>query len=227
LTDFTGFPRQTLTFLGALRRTNTKAWFDEHRADYLRYWLDPARAFVVAAGEALQDLAPVVADPRVNGSIFRINRDTRFSNGVPPYRDYVDFWFWEGGSRRTAPSGFYFRLSPDGIGLGAGIHGFDRDRLSAYRAAVVDPKAGPALSRAVTRLRRAGFEVQGEHYRRTPRGFEATNERRAQMLRHRALWIGNEHPPAAIVHSPELIARAFGEWKRMAPLHRWLVDHVG
>ena len=31
MTDFTGFPKQTLTFLRVLGRNNTKAWFDAHR----------------------------------------------------------------------------------------------------------------------------------------------------------------------------------------------------
>jgi uncharacterized protein (TIGR02453 family) len=102
MTGFAGFPPATLRFLGDLAENNTKAWFDEHRADYESNWVAPAKAFVSAAGEALTDLAPrIEAQPRVNGSIFRVNRDTRFSKDKSPYKDHLDFWFWEG-ERRSA-----------------------------------------------------------------------------------------------------------------------------
>ena len=226
MTDFTGFPKQTLTFLRALGRNNTKAWFDAHRADYDHYWVEPAKDFVVAAGHALQRIAPVEAAPRVNGSIFRINRDIRFSKDKTPYKDHLDFWFWEG-SRKTAPSGFYLRITPDTVGVGAGAHGFDRDRLAAYRAAVVDPKAGAALSRAVTSIGKAGYEVKGEHYKTIPTGFAPKNERQAKLLRHRALWIGEDHAVSPVLHTPEIVGWAIEAWTPMKPIHRWLTDRLG
>lgn len=224
--DFTGFPKQTLTFLRGLRRNNSKAWFDEHRSDYERYWVEPAKDFVGAAGTALRKVAPISAEPRVNGSIFRINRDIRFSKDKTPYKDHLDFWFWEG-ERKTAASGFYLRISPDGVGIGAGAHGFDRDRLAAYRAAVVDPKSGPALSRAVTRVTKAGCDVEGETYKTTPRGFEPRNDRQEQMLRYSALWIGEDYPLSPALQSPEFVDWAIERWKTMKPIHRWLVDSLG
>jgi len=226
MADFTGFPKQTLTFLRGLRRNNTKAWFDAHRADYDRYWVAPAKDFVVAVGKAVRPIAPVEAEPRINGSIFRVNRDVRFSKDKTPYKDHLDFWFWEG-TRKTAPSGFFLRVSPDGVGIGVGAHGFDRDRLGAYRCAVVDPKSGAALSRAVTAVTKAGYAVEGQTYKQTPRGFEPKNERQEQMLRHSALWIGEDHELSPLVHRAELVDWAVGEWKQMKPIHRWLVDHVG
>ena len=49
--------------------------------------MEPAREFVIALGERLRQLAPnVMADPRVNKSIFRIYRDTRFSKYVTQLR---------------------------------------------------------------------------------------------------------------------------------------------
>jgi uncharacterized protein (DUF2461 family) len=55
----------------------------------------------------------------VLGSIFRINRDTRFSKDKRPYKDHLDFWFWEG-DRKAASSGLFARVSPDGVIVGAG-----------------------------------------------------------------------------------------------------------
>jgi len=56
------------------------AWFDAHRAEYERGYLAPALAFIAAMDAPLRRLNPTIrAEPRVNGSLFRINRDVRFS----------------------------------------------------------------------------------------------------------------------------------------------------
>lgn len=60
MADFEGFPEQTLTFLRRLSRNNTKEWFDDRRGHYDAYWVEPAKDFVVAAGEALAKFAPDV-----------------------------------------------------------------------------------------------------------------------------------------------------------------------
>jgi uncharacterized protein (DUF2461 family) len=77
---FGGFPPETIRFLRELRVNNRKDWFDAHRSDYEGYWVTPAKAFVVAGRERLAELVPEIRpEPRVLGSIFRINRDTRFA----------------------------------------------------------------------------------------------------------------------------------------------------
>jgi uncharacterized protein (DUF2461 family) len=80
---FLGFSPETLVFYSELAINNNKAWFDAYRKDYDNCVLEPSREFVIAIGERLRELAPkVMADPRINKSIFRIYRDTRFSKYV-------------------------------------------------------------------------------------------------------------------------------------------------
>lgn len=226
MTEFDGFPKKTLGFLRGLSRNNEKTWFDAHRADYERYYLEPAQGFVVAAGEALRRLQPALsAEPRVNGSIFRINRDIRFTADKHPYKDYLDLWFWEG-ERQTAVSGFYFRLTTKSLGLGAGAHRFDRDRLGEYRDAVVDPKAGPSLKRAVGATQKAGWPVEGEHFKRTPSGYDATGETE-RLLRFNALWTGMDEEIPNALYGPELVDYCLERWRRLIPIHRWLVRSLG
>jgi uncharacterized protein (TIGR02453 family) len=136
MTAFAGFPPETIGFLRQLRANNRKDWFDAHRSKYEAFWLAPAKAFVVAAGQQLAELAPGIrAEARVLGSILRINRDTRFARGAGPYKDHLDFWFWEG-ERRHAVSGFFARLTPEVFGVGAGCHGLHPEQLTQFRQAV-------------------------------------------------------------------------------------------
>ncbi len=224
MAEFTGFPKQTLTFLADLSANNSKDWFVAHRDEYEAFWVEPAKQFVEAAGEALTDLAPdVEAQPRVNGSIFRINRDVRFSKDKSPYKDHLDFWFWEG-ERRSAVSGFYMRITPNQLGIGVGAHGFDKDRLAAYRRAVVNAETGSTLVAAVESVEKAGWPVKGEKYKLLPRGFEAADPHQERLLRHGALWCGEDIEAPPSLHSRRLVSYAMNRWTKLEPLHRWLVD---
>lgn len=222
---YDGFPKETVAFLRAIDRNNTKNWFEDHRSDYDKYWLEPAREFVEAVSARLQKIAPVVADPRVNGSIFRINRDVRFSKDKTPYKNHLDFWFWEG-ERRRAVTGFYMRIGPKNLGVGAGSHSLRKEHLTTYRDRVVDREAGVALAKAVKSVERAGFPVSGEHYKTVPRGYEPANEVQVRLLRHNALWCGTDVPIPEQLYSRDIVSHVIATWRKLAPIHRWLATNV-
>ena len=131
---FRGFSKKTASFFKNLKKNNDKLWFDAHRDDYEKNVQDPAREFVIAMGEKLSIIAPdIVADPRVNKSLFRIYRDARFSRDKTPYKTHMGIWMWEGDLKRMENSGFYFQLDPPHIGFGAGQYLFPKDQLPLYR----------------------------------------------------------------------------------------------
>jgi uncharacterized protein (TIGR02453 family) len=225
MTQFTGFGAKTRKFLRDLGRNNEKAWFDAHRAEYEQYYLEPAKAFVEVVGPKLEKFAPnIVWDPRVNGSIFRVNRDIRFSTDKTPYRDHIDLWFWEG-QRRTAVSGFFLRIRDKSIHLGAGSHGFSKELLVSYRRALADEEAAKSLASLTKRLERAGYELGGKTYKKPPRGFASRAVARDLVL-HSALWVSAERRSPPELASSRFAAYCAREWKKMAPLHRWLAEEV-
>ncbi len=80
---FHGFPPEAITFFNHLQDNNNKPWFDVHKPDYQKYVMDPAQGFIEEMGAKLKQLSPGIhADPRINRSIFRIYRDTRFLKDV-------------------------------------------------------------------------------------------------------------------------------------------------
>jgi uncharacterized protein (TIGR02453 family) len=105
---FTGFPPSGIDFLADLAADNTKAYFDANRETYAHDVAAPLRALVVAVGQRLRDRAgrDVCFEPAVGKSLFRINRDTRFSADKTPYHPWVDAIWWAGlpDARRAPPS---------------------------------------------------------------------------------------------------------------------------
>lgn len=220
---FEGFPKQTLTFLRGLTKNNDKEWFDAHRDEYDQFYIAPAKAFVAAMGEQLTKLSPgVQAEPKVNGSIFRINRDVRFSKDKTPYKNHLDLWFWEGEDRKQGSSGFYFRLLPTQVMLGTGMHGFPKPVLESYRAAVDDDATGKKLVALQKKLAKAGYPLEGPGYKKVPRGYDADHPR-AELLKFDRLHCGITLKLGPELHTRKFVTACSAHWKKMNPLHQWLL----
>ncbi len=220
--NFSGFPKECIKFFKDLSKNNNKAWFDEHKPEYEKFVLSPARDFVFHMGERLKEIAPgIVADPRVNKSIFRIYRDTRFSKDKTPYKDHLGIFFWQGALPKMECSGFYFHLQASGLMLGVGIHCFSKSLIKVYRDSVVDAKMGPSLVKAVNEVSKNGYEIGGERYKRIPRGYDP-NHKNAQYLLHDGLWASWSSAPPKELGSEKIVDLCFDKFKDMAPLHKWL-----
>lgn len=221
---FTGFGDDTIEFLTQLFAHNEKPWFDANRGAYETAYLERAKDFITAIGPDLRALSPrVQAVPRVNGSIFRINRDVRFSKDKTPYKDHLDLWFWEG-ERKTAVSGFFFRLTRDSLILGAGAHMMSPVRLKAFRGALAQEDARARLLDSVARIEAAGLSLHGQGYKRPPRGWAATGDRADRLALHKALFTDETGPHPASLGTAGFVDHCMSVFQRAAPLHRWLID---
>lgn len=88
------FISTVVRFLRRLEKNNTRDWFKEHQAEYENLVLKPAQEFVFLIGKELEEFVPnIIADPKINRSIFRLNRDTRFRNDKAPYKTNLGIFF--------------------------------------------------------------------------------------------------------------------------------------
>lgn len=222
--DFTGFAPQTVTWLKALKQHNNKEWFAAHRADYDAYVLNPARAFVTAMGRSLQELSPnIIAVPKIDRSIFRINRDTRFSADKSPYKTHIGIYFWEGIRPKMECPGYYFHLEPPNLMLGVGLYRLPQNLLTAYRKAVVHPELGAELTDIIQELsRHPDITLGGQHYKRIPAGYDDSHPN-ADLLKHNGLFAGRDMTIPSELYSAELVELCRSQFQRMQKLHQWLV----
>ena len=225
--EFNGFSKETIQFYRDLEQNNNKLWFEAHKNDFEHYVMDPAKDFVVTLGTSLQTIAPEVhADPRVNKSIFRIYRDTRFSKDKSPYKTNLALWFWVGNKAKFESPGYYFHLDAQKLMLGAGIHTFSKELLKAYREAVVQPQLGASLPLALQDLSKKGdYNIGGKHYKRIPRGYDQ-DQANAELLLYNGLTVGIESDIPEAFFSKELVAYCMERYKEMAPVVDWLSQMV-
>jgi uncharacterized protein (TIGR02453 family) len=225
---FSGFSKKTVTFLQDLAANNNRDWFMVHRPEYEAMVLEPAKAFVRAMGERLRRLSPEInADPRPDGSLFRIYRDTRFSTDKSPYKIHLGIFFWEGKGPRMECSGYYFHLEPPTLMLGAGLYVFSRPLLERFRKAAVDPEYGDELTAIAGNIvSRPGFSLGGKHYKRLPPGTDPAHPN-AELLLHNGLYAGWETKIPAEFYSSSLIDYCWERFCPLEPLHRWLTELIG
>lgn len=223
---FPGFPKETAAFLAGIAEHNDKDWFAANRALYEAGYVEPARAFVEAVGPALRKISPEVQfEPKIGGSIMRVNRDIRFSRDKRPYKDHLDIMFWHGERKGWTNPGFFLRLTAKDVWLGAGMHHFENELLTRYRDAVVDERAGRALAAAIRKVEAAGDYAVGSMPRKSvPRGYDKDHPR-AQYL----LWEGlpaMAQMTLAEAMKPDFADKALAHFRNTWPIGKWLMDEI-
>jgi uncharacterized protein (TIGR02453 family) len=189
-------PKGALTFLSGLEKNNNKAWFTAHKSDYDEYLLEPLKFLVMGMGAAFSKKLPGLNyNPKINGSIFRIYRDVRFSKDKRPYKTNAGVFLWAGPAKKLACPGIYFHLEAKSVMLGSGIYMISKESLDRYRKHV--SRKGAALAKAIAKAEKAGFEVGGERLKRVPSGFDP-DHKYAELLKMKGLWVGKTYPSSKV-----------------------------
>jgi len=216
--SFQGFGPQAIPFLKALGFHQTKEWFEANRATYESELRGPM-------GDLVEDLAlafkqaglPFQGDRK--RSLFRINRDVRFSKDKSPYKTNAGAVMTRQGSK-SEPGLFYFHVSPEGCFTAAGFYDPEPQQLANLRAAMArDPKA---WKRMLAKLAKAGLAPSNDYsLTRLPRGFEATDdEELAAGLKMKSIVVMKPISDKLIA-SPKLIPELTSFARDALPLLEW------
>ena len=168
----TYFSDKTFRFLRALARNNSREWFNDHRKDYEQHLKEPFQALITDLAPDLLAISPHYrADPRGNGgSLFRIHRDTRFSNDKTPYKTWGGARFFHARSKQVPAPSFYLHVQPGNSFLGAGIWHPDPVTLKKVRDAILADSTG--WKRAITQTVRGRCTLGGDSLKKVPRGYD-------------------------------------------------------
>ncbi|MBS7455799.1 DUF2461 domain-containing protein [Coralloluteibacterium stylophorae] len=166
----TYFTDKTFRFLRGLARNNDRTWFQAHKADYERHLREPMLQLITDLQPGLAAISPHFrADPRrVGGSLFRIQRDTRFANDKSPYKTWAAARLFHERAREVHAPGFYFHVDAGGGYAGGGLWQPDAPTLRRLRDFLLEnPTAWTEATAGIGREAAWG----GETLKRPPRGF--------------------------------------------------------
>ncbi|HUQ79938.1 MAG TPA: DUF2461 domain-containing protein [Gemmatimonadaceae bacterium] len=224
------FTPAALRFLRGLAKNNNKEWFEAHRDEYESEVREPMRDLIGEMNAKLTAVAPEIGgDPK--RSVFRINRDIRFSKDKSPYKTHAACWFHHkraesrvGSEAEGGSAGFYFHLEPGKSMVGAGLWMPPRPQLNKLRDAIAKDPAGFAKMAKGLEKRFDGLSDEAM-LTRMPRGF-AEDHPAAKWLRYQSFTSGRMLKDADVTSSnlPTLLARDFAG---LVPLVRWLNSALG
>ncbi|SNS96643.1 TIGR02453 family protein [Ekhidna lutea] len=110
----------TLDFLSDLAKNNKKEWMDDNRKRYQ----EAKDQVLELSAEVIQKTVPF--HPEITGldpkkTLFRINRDIRFSKNKDPYKTNFGASITAGG-RKSGNPGFYLHIMPGNNFAGGGLY---------------------------------------------------------------------------------------------------------
>lgn len=221
---FQGYSPEALSFLKKLRENNTKEWFEAHKSSYETLLLEVNRSFVVEMGEHIQALVPTInAIPKVNGSLYRIYRDVRFSKDKTPMKTHSGVIFWQGKGKRTHSANFYTRFTPEAYVIGAGIRLFHPNILAAYRDYIKNEKNAKALAEILNDLEKKDYQISPSHYKRLPRGF-SEDYPYPELAKFNRMVVNKKFAPDDIFFSENLVHRCYDIYEELFALQQWLYE---
>lgn len=123
--------KKTLDFIKQIKKNNNKEWFDKNRPKY-----EEAKAEFTAVVQQVLDKS-VKFDKLLNGmeakkTLFRINRDVRFSKNKNPYKTNFGARMMPGTKDNMIP-GYYIHIEPGNSFLAGGSYMPEPNKLAAIR----------------------------------------------------------------------------------------------
>jgi len=184
------FSPALFVFLSELGANNNRDWFHANRARYEQDVRDPVLDFITAVAPKLRRISShIVADPsKVGGSMFRINRDTRFSRDRDPYSTSVKVAFRHDTVDRHAPGpGCFMQIGSENVMAAGGLYAADAAMLDSVRRAIA---ANTAKWRRITGNAALApmIEDRGPALKNPPRGFPADHPLIDDLKRKTFVW---------------------------------------
>ncbi|MBI9071687.1 MAG: DUF2461 domain-containing protein [Melioribacteraceae bacterium] len=219
------FIDEAVKFFEKLKLNNNREWFHENKDTYQNNVIEPVKIFIELMGMRLREISPdIIYEARVNKSIFRINRDVRFSKDKSPYKTNLGLLFWEGTKPKMECSGYYFHIDPESFFLGTGFYQFTKETLKRYRETVNNPVKNKELTKIMSKLEKKGYQFGGKHYKKLPRGFDGEVANPDLLLYNGFYGFFESKDLNELKKDP--LEYAYSKFKEMHQLHKWLVDNL-
>jgi uncharacterized protein (TIGR02453 family) len=206
---FLGFCKESLDFLKKLenKKNNNKVWFDKNREKYETYIKMPMRALIDNLSGEFYKIDPAIV---VNyKSIFRINRDIRFSKDKTPYKSMTSASFCFNTIKKPEIPQFYFHLSPVEFLVAGGQYSLDSDKLKKIRKKIYDDFDYFKKIISDKNFANEYKKISGDKLTNLPRGydtlkFDSKNNVLMEFLKMKQYYVSKTYKPE-VAFNPELV----------------------
>jgi uncharacterized protein (TIGR02453 family) len=202
--------KRVVKFLHELNTHNSKTFMDANRDEYLKckeIWLkliDEVVGYVYSLDNSIGFIDP-------KDTIFRINRDVRFSHNKDPYNSHFSSLISRNG-RKSAFAGYYFRINHLGeLFIGGGLFEPEKEILENFRYYLNQESNGNQLNKYLnTKSIKSTFGLLEDYkLKRSPRGWENSDFNDFMLYKSFVLSSQsslNDHPEIVIKEKLKLLS---------------------
>nr|WP_199157736.1 DUF2461 domain-containing protein [Pedobacter sp. ASV2] len=218
MSDINKIQLSSFSFLNLLKKNNEREWFNEHKAEFQK-----EQVLIESFAQALLDLMnthDVIETLSGKKSLYRIYRDTRFSNDKTPYKTH-----WSGSFKRASKQrrgGYYFHLEPGNSFVAGGFFGPSPQDLKLIRENIAfDAKPLRDILKNKTFI--DSFEtLKGEQLKTTPKGFDADDEA-IDLLRYKQFLLIKKFTDEEVLGS-DFLNKCNQAFKNMRPFFDYMSE---
>lgn len=211
---FTGYCDKTLDFLWGIRLNNDRAWFTEHKDDYLQYLYQPTMDLGNEVYARFMEKFPKLD---LNLHVCRIYRDARRLHGRGPYKDHLWLTIRPENDVWSHQPVFWFEITPEGWSYGVGFWNADARTMAAMRRDIDEnPQRLAKLARRLNK--RGDFQLQGRDYAR-PKG--DPSPLLTPWYNKKDISIGLDRPYDETVCSPALVDALIEGYDFLVPYYQY------
>ncbi|HEY9197506.1 MAG TPA: DUF2461 domain-containing protein [Mucilaginibacter sp.] len=213
-----GISATTFDFLNQVKQNNNREWFAGQKETY-QHQLALVEEF---ADALLRDLNThdMIETPSGKKSLFRIYRDTRFSNDKTPYKTH-----WAGSFKRATKErrgGYYFHIEPGNTIVAGGFWAPDTQDVKRIRDEIAfDATPLRKIINDKVFIQTFG-SLKGEQLKTMPKGYDAGHEA-ADLLRYKQYILVRNFTDDEVLSD-----RFFGEvcqtYKNMRPFFDYMSE---
>lgn len=217
----TPFSQQTLDFLFENRLHDSRSWFAEHKKEYQSLVLEPLRQLVVDLTPTMVKLDPeFTTEPKVDKTICRIWRDTRYTKDPSLYRDHMWIIFKRGGRLHGQDHpGMYFEINLDGFTYGCGFYHASTAYMNNLRSRILNGDGEFAAAQKAY-LSQKTFHISGECFKRPRYGARPPEEQ--LWLERRNIGFDATSHDFSLLFSKELPQKLAKDFRKLFPVYRFL-----
>ena len=214
------FSSAAIEFLVENRLQDNREWFKEHKDRYNRDLLEPFIELVNKMAADMLEIDPqLITEPRVDRTLSRIYRDTRFSKDKMLYRDNMWLVFMREKKLYEGLPAFYFDMSPQGFSYGMGYYQASAASMEAIRRLII--AGAPAFLKADKAFRSQGvFVMEGDSYKRSR--YPDMPEQQREWLDKKSVSFNHHSDDCDLLFSHNLANTLLEGFRLLAPIYDFL-----
>ncbi len=208
-----------ISFFEELEKNNHKEWFDEHRKDYENHVRKPFIELIEALIPALLEIEPDLHTD-AKKTLFRINRDIRFSKDKTPYNTLMKASLSSEGKKSEVP-GFYVGIGAENVHVGGGLYQLSKDRLTKVRDLIASHKEEFTSIVTGPEFKSNFGELQGERNKRLDKKYTDL-ESELPYIANKQFYAMAKFNTSSFVKDNNQVEALMKYFRAIQPLHAFL-----